>query len=285
MVSPLIKLQGKSGCKIEVINNTDRLYLKKTSANISYNLRLEAQAKKQLTFSTVGSFLTPALYDVVSGGSLALSYINMEYVWAEKFSEFFQTCNLAEVDSLIDRFILYFDSIISRSTVDLDPTTLLLTKLETLLTTSVLNPLTVSSIKTFVSRLPVVKIPSGVCHGDLTLSNVLLTKDKVYLIDFLDSYIEAPIIDMVKLRQDSKFYWSVLIDNDLTNNKITRTLQILKYFDSRLEAYYLTYNWYTAWYKYFELINLLRVLPYLTAQVEQDFIVNLINDILTRLCN
>jgi len=33
-----------------------------------------------------------------------------------------------------------------------------------------------------------ITIPIGYCHGDLTLSNILLKEETYYLIDFLDSF-------------------------------------------------------------------------------------------------
>lgn len=54
-------------------------------------------------------------------------------------------------------------------------------------------------------------MPVGVCHGDLTFSNILFNGNNYYLIDFLDSFIEAPLLDIVKIRQDSAHLWSQLM--------------------------------------------------------------------------
>ncbi len=37
------------------------------------------------------------------------------------------------------------------------------------------------------------------------------------MIDFLDSFIETPLMDIVKLRQDTKYNWSYLLVNDTEN--------------------------------------------------------------------
>lgn len=70
-------------------------------------------------------------------------------------------------------------------------------------------------------------LPIGACHGDFTLSNVLVltplsgdglplspraqTKDtfRIALIDFLDSFVESPLADMAKLCQDLKYGWTL----------------------------------------------------------------------------
>eukprot|EP00744_Colponema_vietnamica_P017832 GILI01025106.1.p1 GENE.GILI01025106.1~~GILI01025106.1.p1 ORF type:complete len:440 (+),score=77.59 GILI01025106.1:48-1367(+) len=72
-----------------------------------------------------------------------------------------------------------------------------------------------------------IRIPLGTCHGDFTLSNVLvltpLTGDglplspraqsketfRIALIDFLDSFVESPLADMAKLCQDLKYGWTL----------------------------------------------------------------------------
>ena len=51
--------------------------------------------------------------------------------------------------------------------------------------------------------------PVGPCHGDLTLSNIILdTASGVTLIDFLDTYLDSPLQDASKLKQDYIYGWS-----------------------------------------------------------------------------
>ena len=53
------------------------------------------------------------------------------------------------------------------------------------------------------NNIPNLNIYKNVCHGDLTLSNLIFKNNEIYCIDFLDSFIDSPIIDLVKLKQDS----------------------------------------------------------------------------------
>ena len=50
----------------------------------------------------------------------------------------------------------------------------------------------------------------GNCHGDLTLSNIIVNKNKkrIILIDYLDTHWESPIQDVCKLIQDLRLYWT-----------------------------------------------------------------------------
>lgn len=51
--------------------------------------------------------------------------------------------------------------------------------------------------------------PMGPCHGDLTLSNVILDPmSGITLIDFLDTFLETPLQDVAKLKQDFVYGWS-----------------------------------------------------------------------------
>jgi hypothetical protein len=61
-----------------------------------------------------------------------------------------------------------------------------------------------------VSKLPdELLFPVGPCHGDLTLSNIILdTVSGITLIDFLDTYLDSPLQDVSKLKQDFVYGWS-----------------------------------------------------------------------------
>lgn len=54
-----------------------------------------------------------------------------------------------------------------------------------------------------------IQMPIGSCHGDLTMSNVIYTNSgHMYLIDFLDTYLESPLQDVAKLIQDFNYGWT-----------------------------------------------------------------------------
>ena len=107
-----------------------------------------------------------------------------------------------------------------------------------------------------------VLIPVGPCHGDLTLSNLLFKGDRLYLLDFLDCYVESPLQDIVKLRQDTRFGWSLqLYQADFNWPKIQIAL---RYLDQKLAAAFCPDEWHERHHELFQLVNLMRVLPYCT---------------------
>jgi thiamine kinase-like enzyme len=50
--------------------------------------------------------------------------------------------------------------------------------------------------------------PIGTSHGDLTFENIIVFNDELYLIDFLDGYVQTPLVDISKLYQELYLNWS-----------------------------------------------------------------------------
>lgn len=103
-------------------------------------------------------------------------------------------------------------------------------------------------------------LPIGICHGDLTFSNILVQDENIILIDFLDNFIETPLQDIVKIRQDTNHLWSLnLIQKDCDKIKIKI---IMNFIDKYIDDYFNKYSFYKDYYSIFQKINLLRILPY-----------------------
>jgi len=113
-----------------------------------------------------------------------------------------------------------------------------------------------------------IELPMGVCHGDLTFSNVLYHNGKVVLIDFLDSFVETPLIDISKIWQDTKHNWTIF-HNNLTDS--TRIQTVFEYINDRI--YYRFYRewWFTYCYM-FEALTLMRILPYCQNEHTRNFL-------------
>ena len=45
------------------------------------------------------------------------------------------------------------------------------------------------------------------CHGDLTLENIIVKDERLYLIDFLDSFFDSWFMDAGTLLQDVQVMW------------------------------------------------------------------------------
>ena len=54
-------------------------------------------------------------------------------------------------------------------------------------------------------------IPFGTNHGDLTCANMIFKDDKIYLVDFLQTFLRTPYQDIAKLLQEIDFHWAALM--------------------------------------------------------------------------
>ncbi|EHL8026630.1 hypothetical protein KE373_000404, partial [Campylobacter jejuni] len=75
-----------------------------------------------------------------------------------------------------------------------------------------------------------------------------------------DNFIETPLQDIVKLRQDTRHKWSLKMAR--ANYDEIKIKIILNYLDDYIDKYFLKYEFYQYFYNIFQKINLLRILPY-----------------------
>ena len=107
------------------------------------------------------------------------------------------------------------------------------------------------------------QVPISYCHGDLTLNNMLFVDSEIYLIDFLDSFIDSPIIDLVKLKQDLVYSWS----QELQKIRKTRMISAFKFLWCTIEDSFKDLTC-SKTFKVMEVVNFLRIEPYVASEVE-----------------
>jgi hypothetical protein len=105
-------------------------------------------------------------------------------------------------------------------------------------------------------------IPEGFCHGDLTFSNILVDgkSRRIAAFDFLDSFVESPLQDIAKIRQDTSYYWICESENTLekTSSHTWNRLYItLGAFDKTVLEYIAKQPWAPV-YPMFEICTLCR---------------------------
>lgn len=241
---------GLSGCSLELIN--DRI-LRKYSSSVEYNSRLSSQAYKQVLFSQriLKNVDTPKVYDIQEG------YFDMEYIPGHTFLDFFSTASVNDVEFVIDTLFQYFDSVISNyRSVNIRPQ--LLSKIESLRDkTSYLHLM--ECVEAMVQRYNIY-VPKTFCHGDLTFSNIIFHKNRLYFIDFLDSYVDTFLSDLVKLKQDLHHLWGIKTQRIESN----RLEQIYKHIWAKLSERYSEFIDNES-FEILEVMNSLRIEPYLTS--------------------
>ena len=72
--------------------------------------------------------------------------------------------------------------------------------------------------------------------------------------------MNSPIVDIVKIKQDTKFYWTLqLYKTKCDKNKIKI---IFNNIDKQVDLHFKKYNFYNVLYTYFEYLNILRIIQY-----------------------
>ncbi len=100
-------------------------------------------------------------------------------------------------------------------------------------------------------------VPSGYCHGDLTTCNVIQCHDgDTYLIDFApESTINTPLLDMVKLRQDTRHGWIQLFEPTVDAARMWIA-------DDAIDIPFRRFEWYCKLYDAVAALDMLRIVPY-----------------------
>lgn len=285
-----IQVGGKSGCPIKINENQNGFTLTKASKSVSYSQRLRKQAEKQKLFyiskNKNSLFNTPVIFGEFEQDGIYS--IEMEFINAESYSTFLLKQNKNNLDIFISNIHNYLVTNINNSTkVDHNGySQLIVSKIVELANNFKKSLFTKDNelddiISYLEKNVPSVEIPIGQCHGDFTLSNMLFANNtRIYLIDFLDSFLESPFIDYVKLRQDTRFYWSAYLEKKDTNLNV-RLIQVLNYIDKEISnKIRAEFQDILKWEDYLTVMNLARIIPYAESKEDFDFITKHINTII-----
>jgi len=273
---PILKIEGRSGCRLEVINNDGVYRIRKFSKDASYNTRLVLQAGKQKDFllrKPSNDFFTPEVIAISEGEDI---WFEMPYLHGQKFSEFFERSSIVEVKKLAEKLNRYFERSFAEATIKPIDKKIFHDKInvlaDLLLSRKDIDQLMLDRVFKFLKKIPGSSLPERICHGDFTFSNMIFCEDGIYLVDFLDSFIESPLIDIVKLRQDTYFYWSLLIENSLPESRSAKIIQVFNYIDAEVTKGLSGNVFVDQWYGYLQIFNLLRILPYVHRVPEIQFV-------------
>ena len=99
-------------------------------------------------------------------------------------------------------------------------------------------------------------IPIGPCHGDLTLSNVIVRRGELVLIDSIPVFINSPMLDAAKLLQDARHHWTTRTHGGRIDHG--RMLMLMAKMESMIESLSLSKDLLN----FFSALNLYRILPY-----------------------
>lgn len=122
-----------------------------------------------------------------------------------------------------------------------------------------------------VDKLPTeLSFPIGPCHGDLTLGNLILDASLgLTLIDFLYTYLETPLQDVAKLKQDLVYGWSFRKDSSAMRIKA----EIFCRFNYP-QAMVQIERMYPVQIQLLTLMSLARIAPYVKDKITKQWVTN-----------
>ncbi len=262
------KLKGYSGCPLYILNAQGRLIVRKISASRDYNARLKKQCLKQAEFFKDKEGITAP--NIFSEGYTKheLYYFDMEYIKGQTFSNYLQTCS---IDDFLGRLKLLVNwSMLSKTdlTNKGEVRDIFLNKIDQLKSKNT-NLKGSEKIFKFMNQVPWERVPRSVCHGDLTIQNILIYQDKIYLLDFLDSFYDSWMIDIAKLLQDLDLGWTFRYEDLSMETKLKMRIGTQYIIDTLNSlacegAYRLVYS--------LLLLNILRITPYCKDNLTYDWI-------------
>lgn len=267
-MNPII-LSGHSGCKVMLIeDDTRKPYVQKVSSNHEYNERLKTQCLKQRSFQNKYIFTPRVLESGIN--SEGLFYFNMEYIRGITLSEYMKTISVNRIQDIVDLIINhYLKENANNQKNNHEVQNIFLGKIMSTISKLEIKNKNIEAEITLLKKYKYSDFGQCFCHGDLTLENIIISNDKMYYIDFLDSFYDSWLLDVGKLLQDTQTFWSYRNDNKLDENLLIRLMifrDILLSELNKLNKDYVKDAYYAL------LLSLLRIYPYTFDRRTLDFL-------------
>ena len=281
-----LMIDGHSHFNVNILEINDSYYLCKSSNNYEDAIRLKKQINKQILHQKLFSNNIPHIkYSSTIQNNKNFFLMDFKNKTIDIIT-YFKNYSFMNIDNFIENIIFIIEEYISKCIFQKISKEILSQKLNNVKKnikkldknifnhndTEIINK-SLTYLNDKINEIVNINIPIGYCHGDLTFSNILIDplNNKLFLIDFLDSFIESPIIDIVKIRQDTKFYWTLeLYNQSLDKNKIRIIMNEL---DIKVHNYFKKYMYYELTYKYFEIMNILRIIQYCKSNKIKEYLI------------
>lgn len=247
------KLSGHSGCSVYLCENNNKNFIRKVSGNVSYNSRLKLQCNKQKEYKS-NVFYTPKVLN--EGNENNLFFYDMEYIQGIVLSQALCTLKVEEIFSVFNK--LLSELINCELTYSENTISVMKNKINGLYRK--LDAMKYNKYFSYLLDYDWTFLPVSSCHGNLTLENIIYDHNRLVLIDFLDSFIESPYIDLAKLLQDLECHWAYRNNRDFKDYEfrlnLAKEIVLERLSDSNdgRNKIHLIYS--------LLLLNLLRILPY-----------------------
>lgn len=283
-----IQVKGHSGCQIDIVSENRQLYVYKSTRDPKYLQRLVLQAMKQKQASLVEyqHIRIPTVFEIQKDEKQTV--VKMQYVYSKNFVEFFEQAGFEQIEYLIGALKYFIEYEINQCKLQVISPEIFQKKFADICAKLEQNGrygndseirTIINDSQSYFDSLSEMLLPIGISHGDLTFSNILFNGNNYYLIDFLDGFIETPLQDIAKIRQDTAYRWSQLMYTKRYDE--VRLGIICDKIDDELDSYFSNkYQWYRDHYKTIQLMNILRILPYAHEEKVICYLKNILNTLL-----
>lgn len=224
--------------------------------------RFLSNIAKQKAFSNPYISAVPITEEGVIDGK---NYIKMQRLTCDNSMIWISKVGSDAINEFIYTIEKYFAFIIANSILDnfdYDTWQMKITELE--------SKITDDDILTILNHIKHIhfdnKFYYGAHHGDFTLTNLLISTNSdsisIDAIDFLDTFINSPIHDFVKLRQDTSHLWTINLTKNFTKIDTNRVVILLNYIDVAINDMIMGDQSLQEYYLPFQILNLIRIIPY-----------------------
>jgi hypothetical protein len=251
----LKELRGHSSCHVFLCERGNTKFVKKISGAAGYCKRLEQQMIKQREFAHPW-IRKPSVYEF--GTENERFYFTMEYVNGVQLSTFISRNTVRDLDPIIEQLLAFVRSNICKTTTDFRAPLS-----EKLASISSISSVPIDRYFQYCLAFDWSAIPTGYCHGDLSFENMLVHQSNLYFIDFLDSFIETPYLDLSKLLLDILVLWSWRFEK---RRPIIKAAHLYDIVLSQLESREVEIV------RRLLVLNLLQILPYANANHNALFV-------------
>ncbi len=264
-------LGGHSGCQIFLTEDDGKVFVRKISKDIDYNVRLKIQCEKQAAF--VGSSIkAPTVYDQGYTDE-GLFYFDMEYIQGMTLAEHIKSMEIGAIKGLVESLVSSLipttsnETGIAEQNKAKDIFSKKISELKIKLSNK--NNQIIDTSLELLEAHDWSKMTYSLCHGDMTLENIIIKNDKMYFIDFLDSFYDSWFLDIGTLLQDVQVMWSYRFENKVSMNTV---LRLIVFRDLLIDEIKKIDPGYIIEIYYALLQKLIRIYPYVKDEHTYNFL-------------
>ena len=241
----------------------------------SDSTRLHAQYLKQSKFPSSNHIQVPKIIIPWNGEAFS-----MEYVPSMPLGKYLQTASVSEVANCGESIVNFVKEQMTKSKISHAPLNHDLNFLEKI--KSMRASLSKSNHKVVQRAAGILEIWSktfpqliGPNHGDFSFENILINprSSEVWLVDFLDSPIESPLLDVGRFLIDSEHGWWGSGIYPLASEKIAGNALGLR-IRTECELIGIT----SSQLSFFKMFTALRIIPYTTNPLRMAILLDIVNE-------